>query len=203
MTLKEKSKSLKETGESEYDERWNTPLRNLVLTSSDQNYLKDLRTKRRRIKNYFGGWSGIKEIAVTVLREGNVVGVRIAASSRWGKPGVRETESFIAENRIITNEETLLYGLILVLQLKFQGIKTITYYDKRLSYNPLAIDDPLFVALRQEFFALTFVPADKGAILEQMRKKLQNANRNDIVSGYIEEIRTRFAMAMHFGELSG
>lgn len=167
----------------------NSPLRNLTLRSSDTQYLKKLRIKRRRIRNYFGGVEGINEIRVTVLKLRNIVGIKVQATSRLGKAGVKSTESFITEKRIVTESEAFCYGLILPLQLMLHGVKTLVYYDKRLCYEPDKISDPLFLELKKEFKSLQFIPVEKGRHLKELKERIRSVNPNEVVDGYLGKIR--------------
>lgn len=175
--------------DTEFDEQLNSPIRNLVLRSSNPHYLKKLCVKRRRIRNYFGGAEAIKEIAVTVATVRNVVGIKISASSRPAKPGVRTTESFIAGNKLTIRNDALCYSLILPLQLMLYCIKTTVYYEKRSFSAPENIQDPLFLELKNEFKSLQFIPVEKGQHLEQLRVKLRALHPNEVVDGYLEKIR--------------
>ena len=177
------------TTDTEFDEQLNSPLRNLVLRSSDPHYLKKLRVKRRRIRNYFGGVEAIKEIAVTVATVRNVVGIKLSASSGLGKPEVRTTESFIAGNKLTIRDDALYYSLILPLQLMLHGIKTTVYYEKRSFSAPENIQDPLFIELKNEFKFLQFIAVEKGQHLKQIREKLRAIHPNEVVDGYLEKIK--------------
>lgn len=177
------------TTDTDIDEQLNSPLRNLVLRSSNPHYLKKLGVKRRRIRNYFGGTEGIQEIAVTVATVVNVVGIKISASSSFGFPRMRTTESFIAGEKSTVRNDGLFYSLILPMQLMLHGIKTVVYYDSRSFDAPDNIQEPLFLKLKNEFKSLQFIPVEKGQHLKELRLKLRALHPNEVVDGYLEKIR--------------
>ena len=63
--------------------------------------LKKLRTKRRRIKSYFGGVENMEQVSITVsfksVRSLMLIGVRFKISSKSGVKALDASESYICE----------------------------------------------------------------------------------------------------------
>ena len=77
-----------------------TEIRHLVLPKSEK-CLKKLRTKRRRIKSYFGGVENMEQVSITVsfksVRSLMLIGVRFKISSKSGVKALDASESYICE----------------------------------------------------------------------------------------------------------
>lgn len=179
-------------------------IRTLLLPASPK-ALKKLRTKRRRIRNHFGGYNHLDQIAITVSWDvyGSLAlfGIRIRASSNVGIKAFDASESYIADN--IAPEyrglAAICYAFILSIQLMLHSVKTVLYFDApKIEYpgeeTPTSSQNQyrmLFEKLAQHFPDLEFVPSTKGKFIERMRKKLKDLvreNSNEIVKGNISEI---------------
>lgn len=186
-----------------------TEVRHLVLPKSEKS-LKKLRTKRRRIRNYFGGIENMDTVAVTVsfesFKSSILIGVRIKISSNTGAKALDASESYISEkaepgNRDIT---AMNYALIIPIQLMLNHVNTIVYYDTRTftgvnqfqSSEKLCQHQFLHSKLLEAFPKIEFQSSAKGFFIERLRRKLDDlsmSNSNEIVqgsiSGMIDEVK--------------
>lgn len=173
-----------------------TEIRALLLPDSEQR-LKKLRTKRRRIREYFGGLDQMDAVAVTVSRQNIgprvLIGVRIQITSRTGLKAMMASESYTAETlpAEYCGLASLSYALALLIQLMVNSVKTIVYYDNRRiddSFQTAASDSlpyrDFFERLSASFAQLEFVPVTKGRHIEDLREKLtqlgSSRNTNEI-----------------------
>lgn len=181
-----------------------TEIRHLVLPKAERS-LKKLRTKRRRIRNYFGGLDNMGMAAVTVsfesFKASILIGVRIKISSNTGAKALDASESYISEeakpeNRAIT---AMSYALILPIQLMLNHVKTIIYFDTRTFTDPNVFQGNgklgqyqfLFKKLLGSFPKIEFQPSAKGFFIERLRRKLNDLtmlDSNEIVQGSISEM---------------
>ncbi|MGD9160328.1 MAG: hypothetical protein PVG39_18070 [Desulfobacteraceae bacterium] len=188
---------------SQYAEQ-KTEVRHLVLPKAEKS-LKKLRTKRRRIRNYFGGIENMDMAAVTIsfesFKSSVLIGVRIKISSNTGAKALDASESYISEkaepeNRAIT---AMSYALILPIQLMLNHVKTIIYYDTRTFAEPNVFQGNgklnqyqfLFKKLLGSYPEIEFMPSAKGFFIERLRRKLNDLtmfNSNEIVQGSISEM---------------
>jgi hypothetical protein len=180
-------------------------IRPLLLPDSSSQ-LKKLNTKRRRIRNHFGGFDNLDQIAVTVSWEKannkNLIGILIRVSSNVGIKAIDASESYIAES--ITSEHqnivSICHALAVVIRLMLHSVKTIVYYDANkielpVQHNKNSQGDHylrFFNALNESFENLEFVSTSKGKYIEKLRKKLGvlvgNKKTNEIISGDIEKM---------------
>lgn len=181
-----------------------TEIRHLVLPKAERN-LKKLRTKRRRIRNYFGGIDNMDMAAVTVsfesFKSSMLIGIRIKISSNTGAKALDASESYISEevkpeNRAII---AMSYALILPIQLMLNHVKTIIYYDTRTFTEPDIFQSNgelnqyqfMYKKLLESFPKIEFQPSAKGFFIERLRRKLDDLSMfssNEIVQGSISEM---------------
>ena len=183
-----------------------TEIRHLVLPKSEKS-LKKLRTKRRRIKSYFGGTENMDLVAITVsyktLKSSILVGTRIKISSNIGVKALDASESYVKENIYSENGGiiALSHALILPIQLMLNHIKTIVYYDAHKFKDPgqyIHKNDQqqyqyTFQKLLDNFPQIEFTPSVKGFFIERLRQKLDDLsllNTNEIVRGRLSEINS-------------
>ncbi|KPA17171.1 hypothetical protein MHK_002593 [Candidatus Magnetomorum sp. HK-1] len=179
-------------------------IRTLLLPKSPIK-LKKLKTKRRRIRNHFGGFDNLDQIAVTVshkIKDSNsLIGIQIKVSSNIGIKAINASESYISEFVSLENQSivTICYALILVIQLTLHSVKTVVYYDadtidhsvSQSTIDPEDIYLRFFINLSECFDNLEFVPTSKGKYMEKLRKKLDvllgNKKTNEIIIGNFME----------------
>ena len=181
-----------------------TEIRHLLLPESEKQ-LKKLRTKRRRIRSYFGGIENMEQVAITVsyklLKSAMLIGVKFRISANNGIKALDASESYIKESVEPENRElvALNYSLILTIQLMLNHVKTLVFFDS------LKFEDPkkyltnenqnqyqfMYKKLMENFNQVDFMVSAKGRFIEKLRLKLKNlslTNTNEIVEGRIFEI---------------
>ncbi len=181
-----------------------TEIRSCLLPSSEKS-LKKLRTKRRRIRSYFGGLDNLDLVAFTVswkaLSSSTLFGLRIRISTNIGKKALDASENYFRDQ--IANQyrdiAAVNYALILSIQLMLHHVKTTVYFDSPKMKNPGLFlggdakepNTDLFAALYENFTDLNFIPSTKGQFIERLRAKLRylsQSNSNEIVPGNMSEI---------------
>jgi hypothetical protein len=135
---------------------------------------KKLRTKRRRIRNHFGTIDNIRDIAATLSINGDILGIKLTASSRSGNlKAMTASESYIRLNGQDTQLETpFCQLLVLLLQLLLNELTILVFFDERVLKEPQS--GSFINELRSEFSQLEFTPVDKGIHLDRMRQKLRD-----------------------------
>ncbi len=181
-----------------------TEIRHLLLPKSNKS-LKKLQTKRRRIRNYFGGTDNMSLAAITVsykpLGSSILVGTRIKISSDTGVKALDASESYVEEKVDFKDGElvALSNALILAIHLMLNHVRTIVYYDGHKITNPDQYFSGnaeqhyqfVFQKLTGSFTQIEFTSSTKGFFIERLRKKLDNLavrNTNEILPGRIAEI---------------
>lgn len=181
-----------------------TEIRHLLLPESEKS-LKKLKTKRRRIKSYFGGVENMEQVAITVSYKSSkssiLIGVRFKISSNSGVKALDASESYISEKIESNNREivALNYSLMLAIQLMLNHIKTIIFFDSQRFEDPRKYLDNedqdqyqfMFKKLVENFKQIEFTPSAKGFFIERLHRKLEDlsiSNSNEIVGGRIFEI---------------
>ena len=181
-----------------------TEIRSYLLPSSDKS-LKKLRTKRRRIRSYFGGFDNLDLIAFTVswkaMNYSTLFGLRIKISTNIGKKALDASENYFRDQIAPQYRDIIAvnYALILSIQLMLHRVKTTVYFDSPKMKNPElqlenAAQSPhvrLFEVLLENFSDIKFIPSTKGQFIERLRTKLRNlskSNSNEIVHGNMSEI---------------
>jgi len=168
-------------------------LQPLVMPESER-ALKKLRTKRRRIRNHFGGYDNLGEVTITVSVDKQLVGIRIRISGLTGQKALDATESYIRHPGPDIATAVSCYALILALRLKIQTLRTTLYFDTDRIQHPDQCGDDLWSRQRSDFPRLTLVECRKGPILERLRAKLATLPRdsNEPVAGDLDAMRRRF-----------
>ncbi|MBN2418063.1 MAG: hypothetical protein JXL81_01655 [Deltaproteobacteria bacterium] len=183
-----------------------TDIRNLVLPKTEKG-LKKLRTKRRRIRSYFGGTENMDLVAITVsykpVNASALIGVRIKISSNTGLKALDASESYIMEKTGSGNSEIIAvsHALMAAVQLMLNNVKTILYYDTQRFQDPACYiqentDQPdyfILGKLLENFSKIEFAPSAKGFFIERLRRKLEDlmwGNTNEIVPGRYFEIES-------------
>ena len=177
----------------------NSAIRNLVLPCSEKQ-LKSLRTKRRRIRNHFGGFDRLGEVAVTVswdrFKDQTLFGFQIQASSRNSMPAIMASENYIIDvtPQELQNHTAICYALILLLRLSLQTLPVKIYFDLKhdrektfAEYGHLhAKYQQSFEILKNEFTQVQFAGVNKGSHILQTRKKITQLkatpDTNELVS---------------------
>lgn len=185
---------------SEYE----TEIRPLILPKSEKS-LKKLRTKRRRIRSYFGGIENMDEVAITLsckpINSSLLIGVRIKISSNTGLKALDASESYINE-RVDSRDREIIainHALILAVQLMLNNVKTTLFYDaQKFQATPNYVqkfnDQPYsftFHKLLESFTQIEFTPSVKDFFIERLRRKLEDLSwmpANEIVPGRFFEI---------------
>ncbi len=187
----------------------NTVVRNLVLPK-DEKQLKSFSTKRRRIRNHFGGFDQLGVISVTVswepVNDSYIFGYQIQAASRNGMPAITATENYIVDKTTpeLTNFTAICYALILLLRLSLQTLRIKIYFDYKqsqskefLGYKHLKAEyQNFFEVLKKEFADIEFFGVNKGYLFLQTQKKLLQLKRdfrftNELVYENIDNIRIK------------
>ncbi len=186
----------------------NTEIRSLLLPSSEKK-LKKLYTKRRRIRNRFGGFDHIDQVAVTVsmrsMGPNTLIGIRIRVSSNVGIKAFDASENYIVE--IIPPKSRsiacICHALALLIQLMLYPAKILVFWDTANLGDPkaYAAKDPdapfsvFFKQLCESFSDLQFIAAPKGKYVEMLRRKMNalvgNPKTNEIVPGDIQGMQVR------------
>jgi len=181
-----------------------TEIRPYLLPSAEKS-LKKLRTKRRRIRNHFGGFDNLELVALTVswkaLGTSTLFGVRIRISTNIGKKALDASENYFRQQIAppFRSIVAINYGLILSIQLMLHGVETIVYFDSPKMTNPAhqlggAEQSPhskLLRTLHENYSNIKFFPSTKGRFIERLRTKLRDLSAgrsNEIVPGYMSEI---------------
>ena len=181
-----------------------TEIRPYLLPSAEKS-LKKLRTKRRRIRNHFGGYDNLDLVAMTIswkaLNTSTLFGLKVRISTNIGKKALDASENYFRDHIAPQHRDiaAINYGLILSIQLMLHGVETIVYFDSPKIINPelhLSGDDQsphaiLLVTLHENFSDIKFIPSTKGRFIERLRTKLEDLsarNSNEIVPGYMSEI---------------
>ncbi len=181
-----------------------TDIRSILLPSSEKG-LKKLRTKRRRIRSYFGGQDHLDQVAITVswepLKSSTIFGIKFRISSNVGIKALDASENYISDEIEPENRNIVAfnYALILSIQLMLHFVKTQVYYDAPKIEDPLlnlqnGHQSPylmLFTELKKNFNNIEFIPSTKGWFVERLRAKLRDLSKyksNEIVAGNISDI---------------
>lgn len=186
----------------------NPEIRSLLLPSSEKK-LKKLYTKRRRIRNRFGGFDHIDQVAVTVSMKSigskTLTGIRIRVSSNVGIKAFDASENYIAEKipSKFRSIASVCQVLALLIQLMLHPAKIIVFWDAANMQDPKAYTakDPdvpfsiFFKQLCESFSELEFIAAPKGKFVEMLRRKMndlvKNPKTNEIVPGDIQGMQLR------------
>jgi hypothetical protein len=181
-----------------------TEIRPYLLPSAEKS-LKKLRTKRRRIRNHFGGYDNLDLVALTVswkvLNTSTLFGLKFRISTSIGKKALDASENSFCDQIEPQYRDIVAinYALILSIQFMLHGVETKVYFDSPKMTNPalhLNGEDQsphtkLFATLHENFSDIEFIPSTKGRFIERLRAKLEDlsvGNSNEIVPGNMSEI---------------
>ncbi|MFC1750646.1 hypothetical protein ACFL2V_17775 [Pseudomonadota bacterium] len=165
-------------------------IHNLIMPDSDR-ALKKLRTKRRRIRNHFGGYDQLTQLSITIARREQLNGVRLNVAGSSAK-GIMASESYIDEPDRDSGTASLCHALVLPLQLMLQRLETSLFYDPATIPDPNTLDDPFFNRLKNEFPNIKFIACPKGRHIEALWEKLaslQSSKTNEIVPSHLTVFR--------------
>ncbi len=160
------------------------------LTPISEREAKTLRTRRRRIRNHFGGFQNLTELAITVswlqLSDGILLGIRLRITANNGMKALDASESYVLEKCAAKDASSaaLCYALVVPIQLMLSSLKTTVFFD---ATGPAEVNPSFgaaFEQLRECFPKLAFQPTTKGILIERLRRKLQ-----DLRSGGSNEVR--------------
>ncbi|MCP4404504.1 MAG: hypothetical protein GY801_45280 [bacterium] len=179
-------------------------IRSYLLPGSEKR-LKKLRTKRRRIRNHFGGFDRLDLNAITVSwrpwASSTLIGVKFRISSNIGIKAFDAGESYIREQVSPERRDIVAvnHALILSIQLVLHRVKTCVYYDSP-GIDPTAWlcrpdqDNPhvtLFAKLSKHFPHIEYAPSTKGRFIERLRAKLEQLSKgdsNEVIVGNMSDI---------------
>jgi hypothetical protein len=172
--------------------------------------LQKLATKRRRIRNHFGGLLNLDQIAVTVsylpLRSDVLLGTRIRVSASTGQKALDASELYA--RAAIPEEErdlaAICQALVLLKQLMLDSLKTLIFWDALCFHQPPPAGcvpeerfGALYTALVASFPQLELVPTPKGPYMERLRRKLSdlagNPANNEIVASPLVQLAQQLA----------
>ncbi|MBI3924541.1 MAG: hypothetical protein HY319_03295 [Armatimonadetes bacterium] len=174
------------------------PLRRHLMPGS-QRELKKLSTRRRRIRNHFGGLQNLSELALTVswlpASGGILVGVRLRAISNRGLKALDASESYLFETiaAVDAASASLCHGLIIPVQLMLDSVPTKVFYDGNCIAVPEVSPDyqQAFSHLRDCYARLSFEASYKGFFIERLQRKLRDlagGRSNETKSGYLAAV---------------
>jgi hypothetical protein len=178
-----------------------TDIHDKILPETEKQ-LKKLRTKRRRIRNYFDGIDNIGSIAISLSKRNNkdktLIGIKIRAISDNGIKSLDASEIYIVENKIKDEKIYLCHVLIALLRLLLNSKNITIYYDSSeikgdFESNEITEFSELFQILKSYFTSMAIKSVNKGKNIELVRRKLYQLNKkdsgNEIVKGDIETIK--------------
>lgn len=180
-----------------------TDIHEILLPSSIQQ-LKKLRTKRRRIRNYFEGLNNIENVDITLskkdIQDQILIGFKIRTISNNGIKSLDASEIYILENNNNDEKIYLCYILIAPIKLILNTKKTTIFYDSdeikgNFDCNIKTEFSELLLNLISYFDQLNFHPVTKGKNIELLRNKLAQLAKkdvgNEIITGDIMMIKQR------------
>jgi len=175
----------------------------LLLPTSVQQ-LKKLRTKRRRIRNYFEGLNNIEKIAVSLskisIHDQVLIGIKIRTISNNGIKSLDASEIYIIDNNKKDEKIYPCYILIALIRLLMNTKNTNIYYDSDKIKGDFSTEiktefSGLLLNLESYFDKINFYPVNKGKSIELLRNKLTKLKNNDagneITTGDIEIIKQK------------
>ncbi len=183
-------------------------IRPLIMPSSSGK-LKKLKTKRRRIRNHFGGLNNLEKIAVTVscLPQGSaiLIGAKIRISGYTGQKALDASENYWHTEIPTQDRDIAVFCQVLMLlhQLMLESVQTEIFWDA-LRINSVPSHVPALVSpfsnLFEELVAgcprLEFVRTPKGPNIDRLRRKLVdlsgNPSTNEIVASRLVQISESF-----------
>ena len=143
--------------------------------------LKKLKTKRRKIRNYFEGIDNIDRIDISVSKKDNkdkiLIGIKIRAISNNGIKSLDASEIYIIENKNPNEIIYLCYVLIALLRLLLNTKNVTIYYDSSeirgdFESNLNTEFSELFQILKSYFDRMVIKSVNKGKNIALVRSKL-------------------------------
>jgi hypothetical protein len=156
-----------------------------ILIPHEPKALKNLRQRRRRIRNYFDGLGNIAETAVTVSalpdRSCTIVGIHLRARAYAGLPALDATESYFLESVALHDvaPRAVFAALLTVARLHLHGRPVRCFYDAVEIADVDKIVHKAIDAIMASFHDLQFIPVTKGVWLDRVRSKLISLMRDD------------------------
>ncbi len=171
------------------------------LLPKTKHQLKKLRTKRRRIRNYFEGLDNIDNVDISLSKKDKedkmLIGIKIRAISNNGIKSLDASEVYIVENKNQDERIFICYVLITLIQLLLNTKAITIYYDlseiKGNFESKLHTEfSELYRTLKSYFDQLNIKSVNKGKNIEMVRRKLCQLNEydagNEILTGDISDI---------------
>jgi len=169
-------------------------LHSLIMPDTDKAQ-KKLRTKRRRIRNHFGGYDQLNQLSIAVATQSELIGVRLQVAGSSAK-GIMASESYIAESDNDSDYDigkaALCHALVLTLQLMLHRLDVSVFYHPATIPDPYSLDDVFFNRLKREFPSVKFIACSKGRHMEALRQKLSalhSTKTNEIIASRLANIK--------------
>ena len=172
-----------------------------LLLPKSQKKLKNLRTKRRRIRSQFMGDDNIRRVAVALSRREMdpeaVIGFIVQVHAFDGVKALKATEGVIRESYFTSQSQiaAICYAMINVIRLNLNEKPTTIICDSQCFAKGVlsGIEESgdcepihrLSRYLMRCFGQLTFTFSKKGQDMKSLRKKLDS---RQVVSGYLADI---------------
>lgn len=166
--------------------------------------LKKLKTKRRRIRNYFEGIDNIANIDISLskkdIKNKLLIGIKIRAISNNGIKSLDASEIYVIDSKNTDEKIYLCYALVAILRLLLNTKNLTIYYDTKEIRGDFDSDkyrgfSELLQTLKSYFNQITIIPVNKGKNIELVRRKLNQLANNDagneIITGDIEKVKHR------------
>ena len=171
------------------------------LLPRGQKHLKNLRTKRRRIRSEYLGYDNINRVAVALsIRETGpeaVIGFFVQVHAHEGVKALKATDGVIHESHFASQAQIagVCYAMISIIRLNLNQKPTTIYCDglcfEKEFLSEIGEGDHgepvhrLYRQLMRCFDRLTFAFPKKGRYMKLVRKKL---DARQVMSGYLVDI---------------
>jgi hypothetical protein len=151
--------------------------------------LKKLKTKRRRIRNYFEGIDNIGNIDISLskkdIKDKILIGIKIRAISNNGIKSIDASEIYIKENRSHDENIYICHVFIALLRLLLNTKNIAIYYDSNEIKGDFESKTnteflELHQILKSYFNRVTISMVNKGKNIELLRNKLYQLSKNDV-----------------------
>ena len=177
-----------------------------LILPSNQQQLKKLNVKRRRIRSYFEGQGNIARVSATVSlhnrKSDSIIGIRIKIASLSGIKSLDATENYILEN---INPEigiiALCQTMFIVIKLMLQSVETEIYFDSERIASDYESNckneeySAIFSLLQSQFTNLKICGVNKHKQIDNLRNKLiqltNDKTTNELLDSDFEEIKIR------------
>lgn len=185
-------------------------LRALVLPQNEQK-LKKLRTRQRRIRSYAAGLDNVREVAVSISRLDGKATPLIGALINvipYAIPKLLGSETYVRETgyRARIHLAAICHVLVELLRLQLHEKPVRLYLDglcfsaEDLEAELGAVHDDFgafYLELQKQFLDIAWSFPEKGANIELLRRKMnavvRNPRDNQAVASEIDEFVQRFA----------